>query len=79
MVDQAFDAWAEAALDVVLEAGARMVAVEVDLAAWDEEGAVDDVDETVREVAGEVGAEVSAAVLAQTAGDEDLGVAIAAG
>ena len=43
--DQAFDAGAEAALDVVLQAGARVVAVEVDLAAGDEEAAVDEVDQ----------------------------------
>ena len=38
---------------------------------------MDEVDEAVGEVAGEVGAEVGAAVLAQAAGDEDLGVAVA--
>ena len=74
---QAFDAGAEAALDVVLQAGARVVAREVDLATGDEEAAVDEVDQAMREVAGEVGAEVGAAVLAQAAGDEDLGVAVA--
>ncbi len=50
-----------------------MVAGEVDLAARDEEAAVDEVDEAVGEVAGEVGAEVGGAVLAQAAGDEDFG------
>ncbi len=34
------------------------------------------IDEAVREVAGEIGAEVGGAVLAQAAGDEDLGVAV---
>ena len=56
--DEVFDAGAEAALDVVLQAGARVIAVEIDLAAGDEEAAVDDVDEAMREVAGKVGAEV---------------------
>jgi hypothetical protein len=55
---EALDAGAEAALDVVLQAGAGMVAREVDLAAGDEEAAVDEVDEAVGEVAGEVWAEV---------------------
>ena len=73
---EAFDAGAEAALDVVLQAGARVVAREVDLATGDEEAAVDEVDQAVREVAGKVGAEVGAAVLAQAAGDEDFGIAV---
>ncbi len=74
--DEAVDAGAEAALDVVLQAGARVVAVEVDLAGGDQEAAVDDVDEAVREIAGEVRAEVRRAVAAKAAGDEDLGVAV---
>ncbi len=53
-----------------------MVAGEIDLAAGDEEAAVDEVDEAMGEVAGEVRAEVGAAVLAEAAGDEDFGVAI---
>ena len=77
--DEAFDAGAEAALDVVLEAGARVEAVEVDLTAGDEEAAVDDVDEAVGEVAGEVGTEVGATVPAQASGDEDFGVAVLQG
>ena len=77
--DEVFDAGAEATLDVVLQAGAGVVAVEVDLAGGDEEAAMDDVDEAVGEVAGEVGAEVGAAVFAEAAGDEDLGVAVGEG
>ena len=42
--DEVFYAGAEAALDVVLQAGAGVVAVEIDLAGGDEEAAVDDVD-----------------------------------
>ena len=77
--DEAFDTGAEAALDVVLQAGTRVVAVEVDLAAWDQEAAMDDVDEPVRQVAGKVRTEVGGAILAQAAGDEDLGVAVGEG
>ena len=73
---QAFDAGAQAALDVVLQAGARMVAREIDLAAWDQEAAMDQVDQPMREVAGEVWAKVGAAVLAQAPRDEDFGVAV---
>ena len=62
---EAFDAGAETAFDVVLEAGAGVVALEVDLAGGDEEGAVDEVDEEVGKVAGEVGAEVEGDVLAE--------------
>ncbi len=76
---KSFDAGAEAALDVVLQAGARMVAREIDLAAWNEEAAMDQVDETVGQVAGKVGAEVRAAVFAETPGDEDLWIAVAEG
>ena len=74
--DEVFNAGAEAALDVVLQAGTRVVAVEVDLAAWDQEAAMDHVDEAVRQVARKVRAEVGRAVLAQAARDEDLGVAV---
>ena len=74
--DESFYAGAEAAFDVVLQAGARMVAIEVDLAAWDEEAAMDEIDQPVREVSGEVRAEIGAAILAQAAGDEDLGMAV---
>ena len=77
--DQAFDAGAQAALDVVLQAGAGVVAVEIDLARGDEEGAVDEVDEAMGQVAGEVGAEVGSAILTEAAGDEDLGVAVGEG
>ena len=55
---EAFDAGAEAALDVVLQAGARMIAREIDLAARNQEAAMDEVDQPMREVAGEVWAEV---------------------
>ncbi len=76
---KAFDAGAEAALDVVLQAGARMVARQIDLAAGDEEAAVDEVDQPMREVARKIRAEVGAAVFTQAAGDEDLGIAVGEG
>ena len=63
-------------MNVVLQAGARMVAREIDLATGDEKAAMDELDDAVGEVAGEVGAVVGGAVFAQAAGDEDLGEAI---
>lgn len=74
--DEAVDAGAEAALDVVLQAGARMIATEVDFAAGYEEAAVDEIDQAMGQVAREVGAEVGTAILPQTAGYEDLGITI---
>ena len=78
MGDQAFDAGAQAALDVVLQAGARVVAVEVHLARRDEEAAVDEVDQPIGQVAGKERAKIGAAVLAQAAGDEDLRMPVVA-
>ena len=69
----------EAPLDIELQAGARMVAGEIDLAGRNQEGAVDEVDKTMGEVAGKVRAEVLAAILAELAGDEDLGKSVAHG
>ena len=74
--DEALDARAEAALDVVLQARAWVIAAEVHLAAWNQEAAMDDVDKPVREIAREIRAEVSRAVLAQAARDEHLGVTV---
>ena len=65
-------------MDVVLQAGAGMVAGEIDLATGNEKTAMDELDNAVGEVAGKVGAIVGRAVLAQAAGDEDLGKAIGA-
>jgi len=73
------NAGAEAAADVVLEAGARVVAGEIDLATGQEEAAMDEVDDAVGEIAGEVGTVVDAAVAAEAAGDEDFRPAIAEG
>ena len=62
---ETFDAGSPAAMDVVLETGARVVARQVDAARGDAEVAMDEVHQAMRQVAGEVGAEVGAAVLAQ--------------
>jgi hypothetical protein len=69
---EAFGAGAEAAVDVVLEAGVGVLAVEVDVATGNFEVAVDKVDEAVGEVGGEVGA-VVLAVFFEAAGDVDAG------
>ena len=73
---EAFNAGAEAAVDVVLQAGAGMVAGEIDLATGNEKAAMDELDDAIGEVAGKVGAVVGGAVLAQAAGDEDFGKAV---
>jgi len=73
---QAFDAGAEAALDVVLQAGTGMIARKIDLATGQQERAVEQVRDAVRQIAWEVRTVVGAAILAQPAGDEDLGIAI---
>ena len=63
-------------MDVVLQAGARMVAREIDLAAGKQKAAMDELDNAVGEVAGKVGAVVGGAVFAQAASDEDFGEAV---
>ena len=76
---KAFDAGAKAAMNVVLQAGAGMIAREIDLATGDKKAAMDELDHAIGEVAGKVGAEVGGAVLAQAAGDKDLGKAVGEG
>ncbi len=51
---EALDAGAEAAMNVVLQAGARVVAREIDLATGQQEAAMDELHHAVGEVAGEV-------------------------
>ncbi len=63
-------------MDVVLQAGAGMVAREIDLATGNEKAAMDELDDAIGEVTGKVGAVVGGAVFAQAARDEDLGEAI---
>ena len=53
-----------------------MVAREIDFAAGDEKAAVDEFDDAVSEIAGEVRSVVGGAVFAEAAGDEDLREAI---
>jgi hypothetical protein len=59
-------------MNVVLQAGAGVVARQIDLATGDEKAAMDELDDAVGEVAGKVRAVVGRAVFAQAAGDEDL-------
>jgi hypothetical protein len=76
---EAFDAGAEAAVDVVLETGAGMVAREIDLATGNEKAAMDELDDAVSEVAGKVRAVVGRTVFAQATRDEDFGIAVGEG
>ena len=73
---QSLDARAQAAVNVVLQAGARMVAREIDLATGQQKAAMDEFDHAIGQVAGKVRAVVGRAVLAQAARDEDLGEAV---
>ena len=72
-----FHARAQAALDVELQAGTRMKAREIDLARGNQKIAVDEIDDAIREVGGEVRAVVGAAVFAQAARDVDARPALA--
>ena len=55
---EACDARAVAALNVVLEAGARVIAREIDVAAGDHEALVDEGEDAAREIRGKIRAEV---------------------
>jgi hypothetical protein len=55
---QALDARAKAAMNVVLQAGARVIAREINLAAGQQEAAMNELDHAIGEVAGEVWAVV---------------------
>src|ERR1019366_1874577 len=61
------DAGTETASDVVLQARPRMVAVQVDLARGNQEIAVNEIDDAIRQAGGEVGAEVKRTIFAQAA------------
>ncbi len=76
---ESFDAGAEAAVNVVLEAGAGVVAGKIDLATGDEKAAMDELDDAPGEVAGKVRAVVGGAVLAQAAGHKDFRIAVGEG
>ena len=56
-----------------------MIAGEIHFAARDKETAVDEIDQPVGQVAGEVGAKVSGAVFAQAPSDENLRISIGEG
>ena len=73
---ESLHAGAQAAMNVVLQAGARMIALQIDLAAGDEKAAMDQLDDAIGEVAGKVGAVVGRSVLAQAAGHKDFGKAV---
>ena len=76
---EAFDAGSQAAVNVVLQAGAGMVAREIDLATGQQKAAVNELDYAIGEVAGKVGAVICGAVFSETSSDEDLGKAIREG
>ena len=69
--DQAGDAGAEAAVNVVLQAGARMRAGQVHGAGRDQKMFVDQVNHLIRQARWEIGAEIHRAVFGQAAGDVD--------
>src|SRR5437764_14889749 len=70
---QIFDAWTQAAFDVVLQAGTRMEARQVDLARGYEKVAVKQVHNAIGQVGGEVRAVIKAAIFPQAAGDGNAG------
>jgi hypothetical protein len=65
---EALDAGAQAAMNVVLQAGAGMIAGEIDLATGNEKAAMDQLDDAPGQAAGKVGAVVGRAVLAAGGG-----------
>ena len=66
---QALNARTEAALNVELKAGPRVIARKVNLAQRDQKIAVDQVHDAVSQIAGKVGAIILAAILFEPAGD----------
>ena len=76
---ESFDARAETAPDVVLQARPRMIAVQVDLARRNQKVAVNEIDDAIRQAGREVRAEVERAVLAQAARDVHARIALAHG
>ena len=73
---QPFHARAQAAMNVVLQACARMIAREIDLAAWDQKAAMNQLDHAIGEIAWKVRSVVRGAVFAQPPRDKHLGVAV---
>src|SRR5262249_40648938 len=74
---QALDARSQAAVDVKLEARPRVIPGEIDLAGGNQEVAVNEIDNPVGQISGEVGAVVDAAVFLEAAGDVDAGKTLA--
>jgi hypothetical protein len=76
---QAGDAGAEASLDVVLQTRTSVVAIEIHGAGGDEEVPVDEIGDAISKRGREVRAKVKRAILAQSSGDIDAGVALGDG
>ncbi len=76
---ESFDTRSQAAVNVVLQAGAGMKTRQVHLATGEQEAAMDQFDDPVGQIAGKVRAVVSGSVLAQAPGYEDLGKAVLRG
>ncbi len=74
---QSFHARPQAAFDVVLQAGTRMKAREINLAGRHHEVAVDQVHDAIGQVRGKIRAVVSAAIFPQPPGHIDPGKALA--
>ncbi len=62
--DQSLDARSGAAFNVVLQAGARVIALKVDLAAGNQEALAHNIGEPMGKVAGEIRAKISGTILA---------------
>jgi len=67
----------ETAVNVVLQARPRMKAAEVDIAAGDKKAAVNEFDDAVGEISGEIRAVISGSIFAQSACDKDFWEAVA--
>ncbi len=73
---ESLHARAQAAMNVVLEASARMRTREIHLAAGDKKAAVNEFRNAVSEIPRKIGPVVGAAILAQAPRDEHLGIAL---
>ena len=76
---QSLDAGAQAAMNVVLQAGARVIAGEIDLATGNQKAAMNQLNHAPSQAAGKVGAKVGGAVFQQATGDKNFGEAVAHG
>jgi len=71
---EARDAGAEATVNVILQARARVGTSEIDGAGWNEKTFVDEVKNTAREAGGKVRPEIKRAVFYDAAGEIDTGI-----